>query len=475
MLGGSASNGATFPLGDIHDFTPYEARKLLHNKFVVILGDSRTEGSPGQGTSYGCPSSWLTSLSLLPAVHRSIYRDMIYFLQTPRMLSEKQLKLKIDSFANDCQVEGGKKNNKTSYCEVRQYRTDHHLVRFYFLTRGYSAYVESILGDFTAGPVPDVVIVNSCLWDLNRYNDGPSSGGHLEKAFREYWQNLDTLLGKLKDALPTDCLVIWDTAMPLGKNVQHAYLEPGMINESTPLDVVKANFYSATLACSYAFDVLDLHYCFRFLQSRRYTDGVHWDGWVHRHITKLLLTHVADAWGVELGRRRRKAPGGLPPQPSPPEPYVFQSCSECDDDFPPFQFSPSNNPAFQCDFTSDDVPTGEFTCWEDNQLLPPYPEADMALILVVELRLGEGFGEVCGDLAAQPGAPCDAFWDPGPDAPNGQLLPPYFQPEMPRGAPQRPHNALVMRRRPFRRHPGAAPYAVPRFERPPFREWGPSY
>lgn len=88
-------------------------------------------------------------------------------------------------------------------------------------------------------------------------------------------------------------------------------LLPQMANRSTPMDVLKANFYSAQLACSHALDVLDLHYCFRFLESRRYTDGVHWDGWVHRCITKLLLTHMADAWGVELERgRRRTAPGG---------------------------------------------------------------------------------------------------------------------------------------------------------------------
>lgn len=70
--------------------------------------------------------------------------------------------------------------------------------------------------------------VELCCLPRSRYNQGTPSGGHLEKAFREYWQNLDTLLGKLKEVLPTDCLVIWDTAMPLGQEVQHAYLETGV-------------------------------------------------------------------------------------------------------------------------------------------------------------------------------------------------------------------------------------------------------
>lgn len=63
----------------------------------------------------------------------------------------------------------GELTNGTHYKEVRQYRTDHHLVRFYFVTRVYSDYMESILADFQAGPQPDVVIINSCLWDVSRY------------------------------------------------------------------------------------------------------------------------------------------------------------------------------------------------------------------------------------------------------------------------------------------------------------------
>lgn len=68
--------------------------------------------------------------------------------------------------------------------------------------------------------------------------------------------------------------------------------------------MVKANFYSAIVACRYQLDVVDLHYCFHFYKANLDKDGVHWNGWVHRCITKLLLTHVADAWGVRLEKRR---------------------------------------------------------------------------------------------------------------------------------------------------------------------------
>ncbi|XP_066488928.1 PC-esterase domain-containing protein 1B-like [Tiliqua scincoides] len=513
------------PLGNIYHFTPEEARQLLHNKFVVILGDS---------------------------IHRAIYKDMIYFLQKKKMLTNKQLKLKTESFANDRLVEGGERHNKTSYCEARQYRTDHHLVRYYFLTRIYSAYVESILSDFKAGPPPDVVILNSCLWDLNRYNDGVSKEGHLEKAFREYWQNLHTLLGKLKEILPPDCLVIWNTAMPLGQKVQRAYLEPGMTNQATPTDILKANFYSATLACCYEFDVLDLHYSFRFLRSKLDTDGVHWDSWVHRYITNLLLTHMANAWGVEPEKKmmiqgldwngnvadqssspwplvslphlrprrpppqhlwRRPPPRLRPrlrpppppphlwprmpppphlwprmPRPPPPAPHMFQPCSEFNEDFPPsqfdenpapFQFGPSNDPTFQCDR----APLDECNYWEDVQLSPPYAEGRFSAsnnqALHCDFNSNHAPSDECinweGDQLPPPYPEemhHDGFWDPSLDAPNA---PPYFQPEMPRGVPPGHHNDFVMRRRPYRRRPAAAPYTVPHWERPPFKKWGPSY
>ena len=68
-------------------------------------------------------------------------------------------------------IEGGKKDKMTNgitYKEIRQYHTDEHLVRFYFMTRCYNSYFETILKDLKEEPIPDVVIMNSCLWDITR-------------------------------------------------------------------------------------------------------------------------------------------------------------------------------------------------------------------------------------------------------------------------------------------------------------------
>lgn len=75
------------------------------------------------------------------------------------------------SFECDTLVEGGRlgpMTNGTEYREVRQYRSDHHLLRFYFLTQIYSPYMESILEDLSQGLKPDFIIISSCAWDITR-------------------------------------------------------------------------------------------------------------------------------------------------------------------------------------------------------------------------------------------------------------------------------------------------------------------
>ncbi|XP_060548121.1 PC-esterase domain-containing protein 1A [Pantherophis guttatus] len=263
-----------------------EVRQLLHNKFVVILGDS---------------------------IQRSVYKDLIQLLQSDSLLTSSQMKSKGEfSFENDHLIEGGVLDglhNGIRYREVRQYRTRYHLVRFYFLTRIYSEYFESILGDFRAGPQPDVLILNSCVWDVSRY--GSSS-------MMEYRKNLEVAFNKLDAELSPSCLVIWNMTMPLGPRIKGGFLIPELQHLSQTLrrDIIEGNFYGATLAALHLFDVVDLHFHFRFDVGNRGKDGIHWNNVVHRRITKLLLTHLANAWGVVIPEKnpsgeQRKAIGLL--------------------------------------------------------------------------------------------------------------------------------------------------------------------
>ncbi|XP_008290288.1 PC-esterase domain-containing protein 1A-like [Stegastes partitus] len=245
-----------------------QVSQLLHNKFIVVLGDS---------------------------IQRAVYKDLVLLLQKEKYLTTKQLKTKGEmSFEQDCLVEGGclsQMHNGSDYKEVRQFQSAHHLVRFYFVTRIYSRYMQSILDDFQHGLKPDVVIVNSCVWDISRYSS---------RWINDYKENLDRFFDELRNMLPEETLVIWNLTMPLGERIKGGFLVPEIEHKASHLrfDVVEANFYSGTLADAYGMDVLDLHFQFRFSLQHRTKDGVHWNALTHRRITSLLLQHTAQAWGV---------------------------------------------------------------------------------------------------------------------------------------------------------------------------------
>ncbi|XP_037532882.1 protein fantom [Nematolebias whitei] len=200
------------------------------------------------------------------------------------------------SFEQDFLVEGGClsiKTNGTEYREVRQFQSDHHLVRFYFVTRVFSEYMQKIMDDIRHGLKPDVVIVNSCIWDISRYRSSWTE---------DYKDNLHKFFNELRMILPEESLIIWNLTMPLGESIRGGFLVPEIEHKVPQLrfDVIEANFFSGTLADVYDMDVLDLHYQFRFSLQHRTKDGIHWNAIAHRRITSLLMQHIAQAWGVIL-------------------------------------------------------------------------------------------------------------------------------------------------------------------------------
>ncbi|KAF7657113.1 hypothetical protein LDENG_00032010 [Lucifuga dentata] len=264
-----------------------QATQLLHNKFVVVLGDS---------------------------IQRAVYKDIVLLLQKEKYLTHKQLKSKGEmSFEQDCLIEGGclgHMHNGTEYREVRQFQSDHHLVRFYFLTRIYSDYMRSILNDFYHGLKPDVVIINSCLWDISRYR---------ADWIDDYMTNLRRFFDELNIILPQETLVIWNLTMPVGHQITGGFLVPEIEHLAPQLrqDVIKANFYSGTLADACGMDVLDFHFQFRFSLQHRMKDGIHWNELAHRRLTCLLLRHIAEAWGIIIPSPLTLTAGFCPSLPSP--------------------------------------------------------------------------------------------------------------------------------------------------------------
>lgn len=264
-----------------------EARSLLHNKFVVVLGGS---------------------------VQRSMYKDLVRLLRTEHFLTPSQLKSKGEhSFESDQLVEGGRlglMSNGVDYREVRQYHSEHHLLRFYFITRVYSPYMQTILEDLRQGLKPDLIIVSSCVWDMTRYG---------LNCLENYKENLHRFFGQIKTVVCHDCLVIWTLAMPLAKQIKGGFLVPEVSHLGPSLcnDIIEGNFFGAHLAEAYGLDTLDLHFHFRLSLQHRMPDGVHWDALAHRTISSLLLLHVAQAWGVVLGDVSSASAPLLSPKPPP--------------------------------------------------------------------------------------------------------------------------------------------------------------
>ncbi|XP_076026878.1 PC-esterase domain-containing protein 1A [Genypterus blacodes] len=270
-----------------------QATKLLHNKFVVVLGDS---------------------------IQRSVYKDLVLLLQKDTYLSVKQLKSKGElRFEQDCLFEGGslgQMHNGTQYKEARQFQSNNHLVRFYFVTRIYSPYMQSIFSSFRHGFKPDIVIINSCIWDISRYETDWND---------DYTANLHKVFNEMKRILPKETLVIWNLTMPLGTRTNGGFLVPEIEHKASHMrsDVISANFHSGTLADAYGMDVLDLHFHFRLSLQHRNKDGIHWNAIAHRVLTCLLLTHIAKAWGVKLACPPAQTAGLCPP---PILPLIHLNC-----------------------------------------------------------------------------------------------------------------------------------------------------
>lgn len=265
-------------MGDL--FLSEDMRMLLRSKSVCIIGDS---------------------------VQRTIYKDFLTLLQENRFSSVMGLKAKGEqSYMNDELVEGGLKSgplhNGVDYREHRLYETPHHNVRFFFVTRVWDDYWKhAVLPTLLLDPVPDVIIVNSCLWDLTRYGINGGVG--------PYRENLKRLLEEMKEFLPKKSLFIWNSTLPLSSDpdkIHGGFLVAAVSVQdkmNLRLDILEANKFAAELVSSFEYDVLDLHYWFRGHQDHRVKDGIHWDNESTRQMTNLLLTRIADAWG--LGRPGR--------------------------------------------------------------------------------------------------------------------------------------------------------------------------
>ncbi|XP_070376868.1 PC-esterase domain-containing protein 1B-like isoform X9 [Dermacentor albipictus] len=225
---------------------------------------------------------------------RDVYKDLVCLYQENSLISSDLLKQKMEeSCLGDYLVDHGKQNNGQGYLEERIFCNDHTTIYFYFLTKIYSEYVQTVLTRM-ADISPDVVIVSSCLWDITRW--GPCG-------VDEYKKNLHLFFGELRRVLPQSSIAIWLTAAPPSQNVHGGFLVPpelDFLKYTLRFHVNEANYFCQETASKFGVDVVDIHYYLRMMLEYRDEDGIHWHPVAVRLCTNLILTHLALSWGEEL-------------------------------------------------------------------------------------------------------------------------------------------------------------------------------
>uniref|UniRef100_A0A914WPS6 Uncharacterized protein n=1 Tax=Plectus sambesii TaxID=2011161 RepID=A0A914WPS6_9BILA len=265
-MAGADANGFVFDAETVNQF--------LRNKHVVFIGDS---------------------------IVRGMYKDLVLLLQEDRLLTNNELEKKVirGSFMNDKVISLTPPHEKVSginFYELREYRSadGFHLVQYYFVTKCYYDRVEGILESFLDEP-PDIVVMNSCLWDISRY-------GH--RSEEDYLTNMATVLKRMQEVLPPKSMFLWMSTPPVSSHIaerQFLREEIQFLSLSLRKCVLEINHKVAQLIVQYGFDNLDVNYYLRpLVQEHRKGDGVHWDSVAHRHITELLLLFLYDSWGEPL-------------------------------------------------------------------------------------------------------------------------------------------------------------------------------
>uniref|UniRef100_T1ILA2 Uncharacterized protein n=1 Tax=Strigamia maritima TaxID=126957 RepID=T1ILA2_STRMM len=258
-------------------FSHQETRELLSHKKVVIIGDENTRG---------------------------LYKDIVCLLNKNELLAQAELRAKLEpSFLNDRLIKGPSRVKKDrDYKEEREFRdlVNHQHVDFFFVTRCYDQYFEEKIMKNFKEKLPDVVIMNSCLWDITRW--GPNG-------VDAYKANMRKLMTQLKATLDENCLFVWTTSMPISRDMQEGLLisDVKFLPYQLRFEIMEANLFAWDTITRNGFDVLDLHYYMQMNILRRREDGISWCNTAVRHVTNYVLTHIALAWGVKLpGRIKSK-------------------------------------------------------------------------------------------------------------------------------------------------------------------------
>ena len=283
------------PLAD--KLAHHEVRTLLRGKRVLVIGDS---------------------------IMRGLYKDLVYLLQQDHELEMAHLKKKGEaSFSNDTLIRrSSEKSNAPDFEEERQgyvAKTDT-WVRYAYATRAMNHNVRDALTRFfeaafaadqadqaaahqasaapraAAEPEPPrepntntIVLMNSALWDLTRYNkpNGHNTPNETEEdAIGAYVGNLESIGHGLAALRHRGVAALWCAAMPVAPSNSSELLgQPGGVNleakqryqqDLLARNVPRANALAQHVMARYGVGYFDSWSMGIPFLPVRLDDGVHW-------------------------------------------------------------------------------------------------------------------------------------------------------------------------------------------------------
>ena len=197
------------------------------------------------------------------------------------------------TFMNDELLEGGVKGemvNSIHYREVRKYLFDSETkVLYFFVTKCYDEYVTMVLSKLRS---PDVIIMNSCLWDVHRYGD---------KGTADYEINMNKLLDCIENTHP-NVVFIWATTPPVHIKSKGGFLQMPGVDLVKINEVKRCNNVARKLIYDRGMKLVDFDHVFNYFVRHRAGDGVHWNEKAHRRMSNHLLEVIARAWGRPVPR-----------------------------------------------------------------------------------------------------------------------------------------------------------------------------
>ncbi|XP_045103070.1 PC-esterase domain-containing protein 1A-like isoform X2 [Portunus trituberculatus] len=229
---------------------------------------------------------------------RGMYKDLLCLLHQGTITPESILRRgsEVAPQYGDEMLKMASLRMGRSYFEVRQCKKKDLWLRFIFVTQVAAPTLMKELKSIEEGklPPPDIVVVNSCLWDITRW--GPEQED-------QYKQNVANLFHRLQCLLPPASLVVWLASLPVAtERVKGGVFiqQIEFMKHSMRFMLLEANMCVHNLCQAFGFSFLDLHYYMQYQLSRRTNDGLHWEPPAVRYMVNLLLTHITLSFDEEL-------------------------------------------------------------------------------------------------------------------------------------------------------------------------------